>query len=193
MLGRYLAPLIFNNQFRNILANFSERGFPMIREILRCPYCAAVIALDDVSQEILFEPDRCRGAACPHLTCSWVAVTVMRGRRTVKGRCSSRLWELGRGLYQVDGFRDFRALGLTNYLCDHGFERLEPRLRPTTPHTIVGGSAMQREEAHSGSGEFMVTIDGRHYTLLLDAWGIFSPDPRSVMDEMSLLAHEYEV
>lgn len=165
----------------------------MIRDILRCPYCAAVIAFDDVSQEILFDPDRCRDAACPHLACFWTAVTMMRGRRTAKNRCSSRLWELGRGLYQVDGSRDFRALGLTNYLCDGGFERLEPNLLPTTPHTIVGGSAMQREEAHGGSGEFVVAIDGRRYTLLLDAWGIFAPDPRRLMEEVSLLAHEYEV
>lgn len=165
----------------------------MIREILRCPYCAVVIALEDVSQDVLFEPDRCGGAACPHLACFWTAVTVMRGRRTVKSRCSSRLWELGRGLYQVDGSRDFRALGLANYMCDHGFDRLEPSLRPTTLHTIVGGSAMQREDAYRGSGEFRVAIAGRRYTLLLDAWGIFAPDPRRLMDELSLLAHEYEV
>ncbi|MBN8625687.1 MAG: hypothetical protein J0M17_09370 [Planctomycetes bacterium] len=90
----------------------------MIREILRCPYCAAVVALEDFSQDLLFDPDRCHGAACPHLACFWTAVTVMRGRRTLKRRCTSRLWEWERGTYRVDGLHDFRAAGLANYLCD---------------------------------------------------------------------------
>ena len=165
----------------------------MIREILRCPYCGSVIGLEDVSQDLCFDPDRCHGEACPHLTCFWAAVTAMRGRRTVKRRGSSRIWELGREIYRVDGWHDFWAAGLTNYLCDYGFDRLEPSLLPTAPHQLVGGSAQQREELRHGSGEFAVNINGRMYALLLDAWGIFAPSPAAVMDELRLLANEYEV
>lgn len=110
------------------------------------------------------------GAACPsHLLLgggdgdAWPA----HGERPV----FQSTMGVGAPPYQVDGFRDF------HFRADELFVRprlqaLEPNLRPTTPHTIVGGGAMQREEAHRGSGEFVVAIAGRRAPLILDAWGI---------------------
>jgi hypothetical protein len=164
----------------------------MIRNIARCPYCHATVDIDCQSGATLFDPDKCDGKPCSHLACYWVALSFDDCSDGHREAPVSRLWEIGRGEWNVRGLTSDRDAALTNYFCDYGFDTIPPQLIPSTPHTLVGGSAMQREECETGTGEFSVIRLGRRLAATLDGWAIFAPMPKRVMRDVAILSDCYE-
>ena len=163
----------------------------MIREVCRCPYCSVPVAIDCQARTVVFDPDGTSGAPCPHLVCYWICLSFSGrgGKRLTK----STIWEVGRGVHDVNILKSTKDAGLTHYLMDYGFGTLPNELRPRGKHSIVGDSAALREEKKPGTGEFDVKVKGRLRRTILDGWAIFAPNPSAVSAELDDVAFEYEV
>lgn len=165
----------------------------MIHNVVECPFCRLSIGVDCATRRIVFDHIRLGAEPCEHLTCYWICLAVLSGTETDPRSTVSRLWEFGRGEYEVDGLKFSRHAALTHYLCDYGFQRLPPQLIPQVPHRLVGLSAQEREEQRRGSGEFDVTVDGFQRRASLDGWAVFARNPQTAMLQIAVLSDDYEV
>ncbi len=165
----------------------------MLQTISVCPYCRAVIAFDPEGRRTVFDPDRPASGPCSHLACYWICFAVDDAGDSGPSLSHSRLWEIDRGEYAVDGRLHPDHASLTRYLCDYGFKNLPANLVPNSDHRIAGASAQEREERRPGTGEMTVVLDGRYRTAILDGWALFAPQPLNVCRQIRSLAHEYEI
>jgi hypothetical protein len=117
------------------------------------------------------------GAPCEHAAFLSVGLTILTpGGRVDRRR--SRLWLWVHG----DGVRRLVTLAGLGELVDL---IAMGDVRPGTPFSVVGGTAMDRDEARAGSGEFAM-ISGR--SGMIDAWGLFSPRPADLIREVRAMA-----
>src|SRR5262245_10691740 len=129
----------------------------MIRDAARCPFCGVVAAgLDADRPELVMAPDRANGRVCEHLAFVSVGLGAYRAGEDglVPERSGQWLWVRGEGL---------RTLGvgpagpLAECVDAIACELLPDDMRLATPYRITGGTAMEREDARSGSGAFPLT------------------------------------
>ena len=166
----------------------------MIKEVFRCPSCDQPVAIDCVSEEIVFDPDGLYALPCPHLSCFWICLSFVGGRKFAEKHTRSWLGTIGRGIRKIDAAADLQDIALTRYIMDCGSDTIADDLFPTVAmYTVVGGSAAERENRQRGSGEFRVLIRGKSRSAILDGWGLYSQTPQKMMQEINELSFEYEV
>lgn len=155
----------------------------MIRDVESCPYCNAMIAIDDGTGAIVFNPDRADPEPCSHLTCFLVILEVIG--RSANGQTTEWHWEYGKGLRAGRAPMPIEDTDCAVYLMD--YPRHPSHLIPKGAHVLVGNTAMGREETRPGSGEFLVVRGKESLTGILDAWAMFSPRPGQVVVEFQRL------
>lgn len=166
----------------------------MIKEVFRCPSCDQPVAIDCVSGEVVFDPDGLSALPCPHLSCFWICLSFVGGRKFSEKHTRSWLGTIGWGIRKIDAAANLQDVALTRYIMDCGSDTIADDLSPTDAmYTVVGGSAAERESRQHGSGEFCVSIRGKSRSAILDGWGLYSPTPQVLMREIHELSFEYEV
>ncbi len=166
----------------------------MIKDAFRCPYCDVPVAIDCTSGEVVFDPDGRSESACEHLSCFWICLSFGDGQMSNSKLDRSWLGATGRKILRIDARSELQNVALTRYIMDCGFGHVSDELLPAnTSFKVVGASAGEREEAQTGSGEFLVPVRGELYAAILDGWGIYSEQPDNLMKEIDDLAFEYEV
>lgn len=178
----------------------------VIKHLATCPECSAQVGVDAATGRLLFTPEggesTVRGETnsarpCPHLACMWASLAASWTRpdgssSADNGHSREWIWESGRGLYPADSNGNPDHLALVFYLTDYFFRSLPAKLRPASKHTFVGASAMFRDQAAPGSGEFLLARDGDallHATL--DGYAVFARDPQAVMQEIAARSKGY--
>jgi hypothetical protein len=154
----------------------------MIRNVETCPFCDAVIAIDDDTGGIIFNPDRVHPLPCGNLTCFWIVLTVLTENGDDILRSNAWFWEYGKGLHEGTGPMSLEENQLSAFLGS--YDSLPSRLIPRTPHLLIGDAAMQREQRRPGSGDLVVARGTEFVGGLLDAWVMFATQPADVMKEI---------
>jgi hypothetical protein len=176
----------------------------VIKRVGTCNYCGGEVSVDAASGQVIHdlnllasapEGSEC-GSPCPHLVCYYVCVDVWRTKPDDSNKpewTKTWLWERGRGQYAVDDQITQEQKELFDYLCVRGFGWLPCSLIPLAEHQFEGKSAMFREMEEPGSGMFLLGLDGKdvlHVTL--DAYAVFAPLPKLVMDEIRTLSRGFD-
>ena len=155
----------------------------MIRDVESCPYCNAVIAIDDGNGAIVFNPDLADPKPCSHLTCFLVSLGVFGQRGN--GQSADWYWEYGKGLRAGRTPMPIEDSDSSVYLMD--YHDYPGHLIPKGAHVLAGNTAMGREKTRPGSGEFLIVRGKESLTGILDAWAMFSPRPWEVVQEFQRL------
>jgi hypothetical protein len=164
----------------------------MLRTTSNCPYCPkGVIAVDDDVPAFVFDPDGTSAEPCPHLTFAIVCLWAYRQADVdspdcgqVEDRTGVWTWIHGEGLRkyssreQLDPLPDY----IHFVICEHEIPFSDiPR---HIEREITGGNSGARESVRPGSGEF--PLSGSKWqspmVAILDGWGIYSPNPRGLVD-----------
>jgi hypothetical protein len=152
--------------------------------VSQCPYCDQVTAfLDCLAPRFTLAANRRSGGLCGHVAILSCGLDVHRkSGRTVKERSGAWIWiRGGRGVKKnqnnsVSRYADLIACGLVS---EHDL--------PTVPFQVGGGTAMERDEIHVGSGEFQLPPRGSLFGTL-DAWGLYAENPKALVREIRRLA-----
>jgi hypothetical protein len=161
----------------------------VIRNVSNCPYCGSLSAgVDDETPELVLAPDRADGRPCEHLAFLIVSLNAYRrrGGREEPRRTGHWLWVRGNGVTAVpdepfdplSDYVDMLACGM--YAGDS---------LPVTVYLVAGAAAGTRERERPGSGEFPLSSRcGPALAAYLDAFGIYSPAPDTLVAEVRYLA-----
>ena len=145
----------------------------MIRKAVSCPYCHAVIAIDDRTGKIVFNPDRADPAPCAHL--AYFEICLDPGYAW-----ADWTFEYGKGLHVGCDVTDEDHMLFTYLLF---YEDISTYLTMKAPHVWVGKHAMDREKERPGSGEFILSRRGQKWSAQFNGYAIFSPQPAEVVKE----------
>jgi hypothetical protein len=191
-----------------------KRRRSMIRRIAKCPYCErGAVDLDSHTGAVLFDAERSDVGTCPHAVALNVCLDAQReiGPRfkpdenleppfnieRMTPPSADWLWLRGRVPIQ-NCIGNRRHRNLLHYLEDlfldalYGTDPFPMSLRPPQPHQVVGGSAGEREEKESGSGEFALRLgDGLEVHAALDGWVLYSTDAGPVAAALLSLSRRH--
>ena len=93
----------------------------MIREVFRCPSCEQPVAIDCVSGEVVFDPDGLSALPCPHLSCFWICLSFVGGRKFAEKHTRSWLGTIGRGIRKIDAYLGLQQTEAINGLLLNSF------------------------------------------------------------------------
>lgn len=173
----------------------------VLKHIADCPYCNNRLSIDAASGEVIYGVPSVRKPLppCPHLTCFWILLHVLRKKSDVfrsttdNKQTVSWLWEHGRGIYAVNSLLHPEHADFTHYLCDYSVNNIPRKLRITSPHEFIGAIADVREESEPGAARFVLGQEkGDLLVAGLDSFVIFAPKPAQVMKEIRELVNRYE-
>jgi hypothetical protein len=163
----------------------------LFKTVTVCPYCFCSLIIDAATGKHVFNPHGRKHDPCPHLACVWTTLDVARQRPNGEwcyddARSVNWIWEIGKGLHELNTRESAEDNLLTGFLCAYGFDDLPLDLMPETDHEIVGDSASFREGNLPGSGEeFIIGRDGDDVLDgSVDGWGVFADEPDRVMREI---------
>jgi hypothetical protein len=94
------------------------------------------------------------------------------------------IWEYRRGLRRKDKRETHVDQRLAMYVFGLGIRNVPCEFIPKAEHEIVGNSAMYREKARKGTGEFKIQCEGGPWNVTFDGFAIFSPVPKQVMEQI---------
>jgi hypothetical protein len=156
----------------------------MTQIVACCPYCSSVIGIEVMTGAIVFLPEECLWAEL-----DFDRVRVDRTQRYQRKQSAQKqsahwIWEYRRGLRRKDKRETHVDQRLAMYVFGLGIRNVPCEFIPKAEHEIVGNSAMYREKARKGTGEFKIQCEGGPWNVTFDGFAIFSPVPKQVMEQI---------